>query len=374
MIKLTFSGDLALNNLFLNSLDINNFSTDLDDLFNKSDLNVVNLEAPIIESPNPIKKIGPHLSTDYRICNFLKKLNFNLVTLANNHILDHGESGLKNTINQLKKNDINFLGAGVDLDSASQTYIFEKNNFKIGFLNYAENEFSNSYNNSPGANPLDVISNSKQIIDFKKQVNLLIIIIHGGIELYSYPTPRYKKLLRYFADLGGDIIISHHTHRYNGYEIYNETPIFYGLGNFFFPLNKENDFAWATGVTVEINISIDKKISFATHPFLQNHNSSSSINYLNGDLLSDFRKNEIKINNVISNDELLNQEFDSFFESIKKNYIHFLQPFTSKYLHKLLSLGLIPSFLKNEFKKRLYLNIIRCEAHRELLLKLLKKN
>jgi len=374
MMKLTFSGDLALNNLFLDNLDIDNFSTDLNDLFINSDLNIVNLEAPIVNKLNPIDKIGTHLSTDGRICDFLSKINTDLVTLANNHILDHGVSGLENTISNLDKSKINYLGAGSDLYSASKAFIVDKNNIKVGILNIAENEFSNSYNNSPGANPLDIISNSQQIINTKKNVDKLILVVHGGIELYSLPTPRFKKLLRYFADIGADTIISHHTHRYNGYEVYNDTPIFYGLGNFFFPNVNDNDYEWSLGVTVELNIDSNKNISFLTHPFLQNYKSSHQINILKENALSDFRMRENKINQIILNDSLLNQKFDLFFNQIKNNYNHFLQPYTSKIFHKLYSLGIIPSFLNNKFKKRLYLNIIRCEAHREILLKLLKKN
>jgi len=373
-MKLTFSGDLALNNSFLDNLDINNCSTDLNDLFIDSDLNIVNLEAPIVNKLNPIDKIGIHLSTDDRICDFLSKINTDLVTLANNHILDHGVSGLENTISNLDKSKINYLGAGSDLYSASKAFIFDKNNIKVGILNIAENEFSNSYNNSPGANPLDIIYNSKQIINTKKSVDKLILVVHGGIELYSLPTPRFKKLLRYFADIGADAIISHHTHRYNGYEVYNDTPIFYGLGNFFFPSVNDNDYEWSLGVTVELNIDCNKNISFLTHPFLQNYKSSYQINVLKENALSDFRMRENKINQIILNDSLLNQKFDLFFNQIKNNYNHFLQPYTSKILHKLYSLGIIPSFLNNKFKKRLYLNIIRCEAHREMLLKLLREN
>ena len=373
-MKLTFSGDLALNNLFLDNLEIDSFSTDLNHVFLNSDLNVLNLEAPIVDTLNPIKKIGPHLSTDNRICDFLKQININLVTLANNHILDHSVLGLEKTISTLEQSGIDYLGAGLDFNSASKPFIFDKNNIKLGILNIAENEFSNSYDNSPGANPLDIISNSHQIIELKKNVDKLILVIHGGIELHSFPTPRFKKLLRFFADQGADVIISHHTHRYNGYEIYNDTPIFYGLGNFFFPGYDENDYEWSLGVMVELNIDINKSISFSTHPFLQNYKSSYQINTLKDNALLEFRDRENEINQIILNDSLLNEKFDLFFDQICKNYNHFLQPYTSKYLHKLYSLGIIPSFLNNKYKKRLYLNIIRCEAHREILLKLLKKN
>jgi poly-gamma-glutamate synthesis protein (capsule biosynthesis protein) len=241
----------------------------------------------------------------------------------------------------------------------------------IGILNFAENEFSNTIDEKPGAAALDLIDNSNAIKNLKEEVDFIIVIIHGGAELHEYPSPRFKKTLRFMAEQGADLVVGHHTHRYNGYEVYKEVPIFYGLGNFVFPSQTLNDKKWSLGVLLNIQIKFDKSVQFEIIPFLQNF-KNFSIKVLEGDELAKFRKDEMEINDIILNEKELSEKYDLFFKNVENQYLHYLQPYTSKYLHKLYSMGVLPSFLQSKAKKLLYLNLIRCEAHRDIILKILK--
>lgn len=373
MIKLTISGDFAPNKALLDSITKadQDYFEQLRPVLNAADLNITNLECPVIEKSTPSDKYGPSLATDSRAIDVLKKGKFDAVTLANNHIMDHGNMGLSTTLRNLNDQGISFFGAGNNVTEANKPYIFEKDGKKIGFLNFAENEFSNTVDDNPGAAALDLIDNSSAIKKLKSAVDVLIVIVHGGAELHEYPSPRFKKTLRFMADQGANLVLAHHTHRYNGYEIYNGVPLFYGLGNFVFPSQSLKDEKWATGVLLDIKILNDNSIEFETIPFLQNFNQYN-FKMMDGEKLESFRKSELEINTIIANDALLNAKYDEFFKKIENQYLHYLQPYTSKYFHKLYSLGILPSFLQNKTKRLLYLNLIRCEAHRDVVLKILK--
>ncbi len=86
----------------------------IEDLFASVDYRIINLEAPITNKDDPknkILKIGPHLrSSEDTVIPYLKQLHIDMVTLANNHILDYGEQGLIDTFHALKKNNIDRVG------------------------------------------------------------------------------------------------------------------------------------------------------------------------------------------------------------------------------------------------------------------------
>ncbi|WP_445713966.1 CapA family protein [Flavobacterium sp.] len=370
MINLTFTGDFAPNKPLFDEVNANYFS-DLMPFLENADLNSTNLECPIIEEASKADKYGPSLATDARAIPLLQQGKFHLVTLANNHIMDHGAKGLSSTLDKLEAASISYVGAGNNHQAATLPFIYSKNNVKLGILNVAENEFSNTTDENPGAAPLDLIDNANAIRELKNQVDVVIVIVHGGAELHEYPSPRFKKTLRFMADQGANVVLAHHTHKYNGYEVYKNVPIFYGLGNFVFPSQTLTDRSWSLGVLLAIKINTDLSISFQTIPFLQNY-SHYGIHVLKDEELRKFREDEAQKNKIILDDKALSSEYEVFYKKVEKQYLHFLQPYTSKYLHKLFSLGIIPSFLKNSKKRLLYLNLIRCEAHRDIILKLLK--
>lgn len=372
MLRLTISGDFAITPSILNEFKKIEIDKSLSHLLRNADFNITNLEAPIIDLPNPLSKYGPHLESNSEVLKILKKLNINIVTLANNHILDHSESGLFSTINYLQDFGIDFVGAGKNLASACKPLVLNKGDIQIGIINVAENEFSNTHGEYPGAAPLDIIENTLLIQSLKKEVDKVILIVHGGTELHQYPSPRFKKLLEYFVLQGADAVIAHHSHRYNGARIFNNVPIIYGTGNFIFPVKKSED-QWNIGVIGELIIQKDNPIEYNLHPVKLEYEHNLSIKLLEGRERKDFFAFDEGIKTILESDEKLNQEYEVFVSKLNKQYQHFLQPYTSKYFHKLFSMGVLPNFLKNKTKKLLYLNLVRCEAHRDVLIKLLSK-
>ncbi|MGD9638896.1 MAG: CapA family protein [Alphaproteobacteria bacterium] len=199
----------------------------------KSDITVLNLEAPLTKSLKKAPKFGINLKLDPICADFLKQTGFNLAVCANNHIGDY-ENGIEDSIKTLNEYKINYIGMGKNLSEAQSPFILEKNGFKAAFIALAENEFGMAEDNKGGSSPLSPIQNVLQIQNLKKENNFVVVFIHGGNEYCPFPSPNTVKLYREYTNAGADAVIASHTHCPQGYEEYNNSIIVYSLGNFIF--------------------------------------------------------------------------------------------------------------------------------------------
>jgi poly-gamma-glutamate synthesis protein (capsule biosynthesis protein) len=334
-----------------------------------ADLSITNLESPLIINGQPIKKTGPNLKSNPELINAIKYAGFNLLTLANNHILDYGKAGLLNTINLCKENNIDFVGVGDNYESASQIYFKKIKGVCIAIINICENEWSTASGNNAGAYPLNPIDNFYKIKEAKDKADIIVVIYHGGHENYPLPSIRIKKTFHFFIDAGANVIIGHHPHCYSGFEIYKNSPIFYSLGNFIFDSKSPKKDSWYEGIAVNLSIDIENiKINFEVIPYMQFYK------HIGVKLLKDqsnFQRKFNEFNKIIQDDNLLEERFNYFVNrQVSQMYRGFLEPISNRLLIKLQKIGILPSFLSCS-KRRLYLNLIRCESHHEAIIKLL---
>jgi poly-gamma-glutamate capsule biosynthesis protein CapA/YwtB (metallophosphatase superfamily) len=337
--------------------------------FQGSDLNVIDLECPLIEGGKPIIKTGPNIKASPETINLLKFARINLAAMANNHILDYGDEGLSKTVKLCQENGIGTVGIGRNLNEARNPYSVTIKGLKLKIINITENEWSITNGNVPGANPLDLINNYRDISQAKSQADVVIIIFHGGNEFYELPSPRVKETLHYFAEAGATAIISHHTHVSSGYEIYKGVPIFYSLGNFCYDIHDHHDREWNYGFAVLLKIS--EKIDFEIIPVVQNK-EKPGVFKLNGPEKNAFLGRIKYLSGIISNDELLKERFADYSRENAYRYDLLFEPYRNKYIAFLKKRGFFPSLISKR-KKRLFLDIIRCEAHRDLIINYLNK-
>jgi hypothetical protein len=374
-IKIFISGDFAPQlrvNEVIQANDYSKLYNDILPIIHDVDISITNLESPLINKGIPITKTGPNIKAPTNSINALKFAGFDIVTLANNHIMDYGAEGLFSTIDVCKKNNIDYVGVGNSFNEAKQIKYKDCRGKRIAFINVTENEWSTTHGNYPGANPLDTVSLFYQITEAKRDANYIILIIHGGHETYELPSPRMKKLYRYFIDLGVDAVIGHHTHCYSGHEVYKEKPIFYSLGNFVFDsLENRNNSIWNQGCAVTLCLT-DEKIDFILNPFYQ-CNTQVGIHLYNENERNDFSDLNMQKTLIIQDDDLLVENFEIFLKQQKRMYSSFLEPLKNKYILAAMNRGLLPRFIQGK-KKKLLLNIIRCEAHRDVVLSILSDN
>lgn len=340
------------------------------EIFRNADMSIINLEVPLTDSIELIDKTGPNIKASKECVNSLKAAGIDLVTLANNHIYDFGNKGVADTLEVCKESGIDTVGAGMNLEEAQKTYYKEIKGLKIAVVNFAENEWNSAEVDHAGSNPMNLIDNVKQIRDAKKNSDFVMVIVHGGHEYYLYPSPRMQKEYRFYAEEGASIVVGHHTHCVSGYEIHNDVPIFYSLGNLFFPWEGKPDF-WYEGMLLKLNILTENKsICFELIPYEQSKRVDE-IKIMEEPGKGKFFNNINSINNIMSDEPLLQNEWEKFVGKRSEIYfsnIMIQSDFLRKIVHKL-------KLLKNpkkEYSKKV-LNIIRCESHRDILISSIKK-
>lgn len=376
-ININVTGDIFLGGR-IESLTKENaasvFDHGLVDLFVKSQLNIVNLEGCLTDAGNEhcIIKNGPHIKAAPHTIELLKVLKINLATLANNHIYDFGSKGLADTLNTCAAHNISTVGAGLSLGDASKIFIKKIGDIKIGVLNIAENEEGVANKSHGGANPMDVIANTRALHEAKKLADIVILIVHGGHELYHYPSPRMVDQYHYYAEEGASVIINHHSHCISGYEMCGKVPVFYGLGNFLF--DHATDFeAWYEGIVLSLKINMNKDISWEIRPYKQCKNNVK-VELLEGDEKIKIEKKIVSINSIIAEYGLLEKKFDAFVSS-QKDYILSMYStsfvFKFYYLRALIrKLGLERYFLRHEQLKSV-LNYSNSESLRDIAIKVI---
>lgn len=334
-----------------------------------ADYSIVNLEAPVVKGEylNPIKKCGPALKCNSNAIKALKYAGFNMVTLANNHFYDYGDEAVKNTLTICQNDNIAYVGGGENIEEASQTKFFEAKELKIAIINCCEHESSIATDCTGGSNPLDPIKQYYAIQEAKNIFDKVIVIVHGGHEGYQLPSPRMKKTYRFFIDAGADVVLNHHQHCYSGYEIYKQKPIFYGLGNFSFNRDNKRNILWNEGYMVMLDFKIND-IEFDLIPYIQGKDKAG-IKILKDK--SQFENSINKLNSIIANDQLLNNNHKKWMKQTSKIYKYSLEPYQGHFLFSLYKRGLLPSFITN-YKKLRIRNFCECEAHLERLINSLK--
>lgn len=349
----------------------NCIGTDLLECINKAKYRICNLEAPLTREDNGIPKCGPNLKINPDCIIGIKKLQIDMVTLANNHILDYGKNGLLDTIGILDDNGIQHSGAGSNIAESSTPTYLKINDKIIGVFCCAEYEFSIATEKSPGAYGFDPLYTLDLISQIKKSCDYLIVLHHGGKEFYRYPSPGLAKTCMRMVDKGADLVVCQHSHCIGCEMDYKGAKIIYGQGNFLF--NRKHDEFWDSGLLIKVSFCEDKPV-IETIPV---ENRDGKIEIARDDsakkILGDYQERS----HQIENSDFIYTNFVDFANSKRSEYYKaFLGGTTiGAYAYRLLN-RIRPSnkneniFYKEEIKREIY-NYILCEAHREVLLTIL---
>ena len=175
----------------------------------------------------------------------LKDLGFDVINIANNHMCDKGEKGLKATIEFLSSiEDITLIGGHLNEADFDNIRIVEKSGIKIAFLSYTygTNGLSLPKNTELFVPYIDEEAISRQISKSKEISDVVLVSVHWGEENHFDPSAEQISLSQKIADWGADAIIGHHPHVIqpikwlegkNG----NKTLCIYSLGNLISAMN-----------------------------------------------------------------------------------------------------------------------------------------
>jgi poly-gamma-glutamate capsule biosynthesis protein CapA/YwtB (metallophosphatase superfamily) len=233
-----------------------------------ADMTLANLENPVIREavwhPEATTFTG-----DLRLLPVLEEAGIDGVTLGNNHILDAGTSGLRETMAHLDDASIAHAGAGMDLAEAREPMIFELGGTKVGVLSYQgvpSYDWAWATETAPGTAPLLTDVMREDVERLRTRVDLVVVSPHWGKEYIATPEPWQVEFAHAAVEAGADIFVGGHAHWPKGMEVYEGKPIFYGVGNFLF------DQSWSeetsTGIFAEIILYEDRVIQVRPVPFI----------------------------------------------------------------------------------------------------------
>lgn len=264
LISLAFGGDVMMDSYFADYIHTNGVDyswTDITPLLNESDISVINLETSVSNRGKTSKPKGYGFRSQPHTLEGLSNAGIDLVSLANNHTYDFGEVAFLDTLHHLSDYGIEYSGAGKDIEEAMSVKIIERNNLKVGFLNFSEiipsSKFLASETHAGIANILE--ENYATVLETintsKEKCDILCVLVHWGVEYSDTPEEYQIELAHEMIDHGADAIIGHHPHVLQGIEIYKEKPILYSIGNFIFL--KKNEQAGKTAL-FKLNFNSDQ--------------------------------------------------------------------------------------------------------------------
>ena len=203
--------------------DLNFITRNVRDIFSSDDLTIVNFEgtlttAPVYKTNNQFVFSAPPEQVA-----FLSGGSIEAVALENNHVMDHGETGLDETKATLD-------AAGIVWSDSKNMGVFRVNGVSIAMLTYQQYRDQVEYLRTQV--PMDVAS-------AKAEHDIVIVSYHWGDELDYKPNQNQIIQARLTIDAGADLVLGHHSHRINPIEEYKGKYIVYSLGNFSFSGNNK---------------------------------------------------------------------------------------------------------------------------------------
>lgn len=242
-MKLFFCGDIMPGGVLPYQLDY--ITPELKGFLDGFDFRIGTLEAAIGTGLqyDPIKMAGRQNIVYARNEDFfrVKEMGFDVVSLANNHIWDLGEDGLRNTIKMLQDNDIKYCGAGMDIAEASRPAVIEKDGIRVAILSYCM--YGNPWlgyvelagEKKAGVNPLDIDKAVTDIKEAKKEYDKVIVMPHWGREYLFEPLPECMIMAKQMIEAGADAVLGSHPHQVQPFVKYKGKTICFSMGNFLFP-------------------------------------------------------------------------------------------------------------------------------------------
>jgi hypothetical protein len=333
-----------------------------------ADLAIVNLECPLTYHRTSIVKSGPHLRADPSCAKGIHSAGFDVVSLANNHILDMGEKGLADTVAACRDTGMKTIGAGKNLADATCPLWLDVKGMRVAILAFAENEFSVATPHSAGAWPLDPVSNYYQVKQAKQKADFTLVMLHGGNEYYGLPSPNMVKICRYFVDLGANAVLCNHVHVPGGIEIYDGVPIIYSSGNFLFEWDNQVD-EWYKGFLVQLTIQPSAVAAIRLIPYWQSKNGVG-VKPMDQAEQQFFFTDITNLSMIITDPTWLEEKWDQFVHSRRRQYYNTLLNL-SKVERILLRSGVWPFWRLSRSEGIRMLNLFSCESHHNVIVSLL---
>lgn len=336
------------------------FGDEICKLFAGADYRICNLEGALTDGSYRCKKTGPVITAPLQAVNAYKALGIDYCMLANNHITDAGTLGVKDTMTELDKAGIKYIGAGLNEADIPHHATLILDSKQVCIYNVSERMYNMATSEKAGAWLYDEYLVCREIEELKALSDFVVVIYHGGIEKFQYPSPQTKKRFHRMADSGADVILSQHTHCIGCEEYYGGAYLLYGQGDFLF--NNFNPRITDSGLIISLSVG-EKGLEVTKY---KTKTTDFRVRYDAKQDLSDFEKRTA----ALKDEAFVDEQFQQFCYRELRLYL-------SAYKSLSLPRRAIRKFFPSYFKKWLYrrafaekdllfaLHTLRSEQNRE---------
>lgn len=242
-ITLLFAGDVYLSGHVLNAYEkAGGIHGVLDENIRQeiesADLFMVNQEFPFTDRGTPAADKQFTFRLPPSRISIFKEMGIDIVTLANNHILDYGPEGITDSMAALDQEGILHVGAGENLVQAKKLETVVIKDRVIGFLGVSRVYMDGSWaagSSHPGV--FSTYDSRQAVAEIKaagERCDYLVVYVHWGVEKETVPKDYQRILGHEYIDAGADLVVGSHPHVLQEIEYYKEKPIVHSLGNFVF--------------------------------------------------------------------------------------------------------------------------------------------
>ena len=286
--------------------DFHKMFTEIEPIISKYDLKFCNQESPIGGSVLGISGY-PSFNSPDEIGDEIVNLGFNLISLANNHLLDKGEDAALYSNSFWKTKNVITSGSYSSEEERNEIRVYEQNGIKYAFLAYTT--LSNrKTNKSYLINMYDEERVKSDIEKIKNQVDVIIVSMHWGEEYVNMPNSSQKQIATYLSSLGVNLIIGHHPHVVQPVEYVGDTLVIYSLGNFIsnqLSIGLNQGIGLMVGVEIELTnegVKFNNLYKELILSYAENSKNFKVIPFskLNNDLLNDYKNVEEKYMNIVN--------------------------------------------------------------------------
>ncbi len=209
------------------------------DMVKSADLAFINQETPICGDEMTVSGY-PNFNTPEAAGDALIELGFDIINMANNHMLDKKEAGYRNSLDywHARENKVTMLGGYYDKADYENIRVVEKNGVSIAFISYTYS--TNGMYLPAGSTMYIPYINEAEIVRMTKKADtladLVFVVMHWGEENYFTLSSSQKSLANAITEAGADVIIGMHPHVIQNMEWKtatdgSKTLVIYSLGN-----------------------------------------------------------------------------------------------------------------------------------------------
>ena len=189
---------------------------DISDMVKEADISFINQETLMAGDEKYGLSGYPLFNSPQDLAYELIDLGFDIINMANNHMLDQGASGLKDTIDYYDtlKDDILMVGGYRNEEDYDTLRFYDHEGFRIAVLSYTygTNGLILPYGSELVVPYLDEDTVRRQVKNAKESADLVFVSVHWGTENLFSVTDEQKEYASIMAESGADVIIGHHPH------------------------------------------------------------------------------------------------------------------------------------------------------------------